>query len=222
MAKFKGYSKKATSNKMMRIIKRERILSMLIGKASLTKVPPEEAKVALKRFSDNQEVFDWKVNNLTRMSIVEPLKHKDYFDWKLNLIKETGWLRNPKIFINREQCSASWQDTKKLRVYRKWLYRGNQFTCEQVLKYMYSPLFLAILVMEKGYINKNNQLEIDLKFGHKLSSILLIQWLSDILDLKATFNVDNYDVLTFEDSKEALLKIESIIKEIPSKYKQFY
>ena len=229
MAKFKGYSKQATSDKMMRIIKRERILSILLGNASLIKVPEDEAKAFLQRFSKDDKVFDWKTHNLTRMSFYEPLEHKDYFDWKVSLIKETKWLFNPKILSDEKGCSASWQDTKKLRIYRKWLYKGKQFTCEDVLKYMYSPLFLAILVMEKGYINQDKQLEINLGFNHKLSSILLVQWLSDVLNLKAGFKTNNladkysgHDVIVFIDSEKALACIEPTIKEIPSKHKQLY
>ncbi len=223
MDRFKGYSKVATSDKMMRIIRRERILSVLIGNASITSIPEEEARIFLKKYSHDKDLYDSKCAGLTRMSFSEPLEHRDYFEWKVSMIEKTKWLFDLRTTVDDECYKASWQDTKKLRIYKKWLHKGKQFTCENVLKYMYSNLFLAILSMEKGYINKDNQLEIDLKFNHRLSSRLLVQWLSDVLNLEASFKSDDsLDIIFFPDTVKALSVIEEIIKEVPSKYKQLY
>lgn len=228
MKTFKGYNKKQTSDKMMRIIKRERIMSCLVGRAKLEKVPKDEA---LKLIGDNHnydaKTLEWKSKNIVRMTICEHISNKDYFNWKLKMFKETGWLRNQKVWRNGDYLYASWYDTRKLRIYYKWMHRAHKKTLKRILKYMYSPLFIAILAMDNGRINNDGLLEINLQLNDKESSLLLKQWFKDIFNIDIAFKANSLgeqdiDIIIFPDTDRVLGMIEPIVKEIPSMHKALF
>lgn len=223
MAKYKGYHKKATSDKMMRIVKRERILSFILGGATLEKVPVEEAEQLLQQFASNPQAYEWKTKNLVRFEICEHAENKDYFDWKIKLIKETGWLRNMRTWQEGDFYYASWHDTRKLRIYRKWLYKANKRVLERVLKYMYSELFAAVLFMDRGGLTKEQEIVIDTGFNYGDNAEQLKIWFKDILNLNAEVRITpdgHYLKFDYSQSRKLLELIEPIIKEIPSMHRK--
>jgi hypothetical protein len=202
---FKGYNKTDTSGRnMLRIEKRERVLGLAIIAASLVKEP---------------EIAP----GMTRMQLASTSNH-DLIDWEVQLIKETGWLQEPEIM---DLCNGRWvtyRDTRKIRIYRKWLFHNERKTLKQVLKYMYSPLFVSLLLMHRGEW-EGTALHVDLYYNDN-SIDMLSQWFKDLFDISCHRDVNswNSDVLVFEneDLKKLLTVCEPIVKQIPSMYEKFY
>ncbi|MCY7866009.1 hypothetical protein MOB78_13030 [Bacillus spizizenii] len=207
MNTFKGYDKQATSDAMMRIDKRERILSCVLGGAWLEKLPKHDGK------------------NIVLFSICEHESNKDYFDWKVKMLKETQWLSNFKTWKKKDLYIAQWSDTRKLRIYHKWLHRSGKRTYERVLKYMYSPLFAAIMVMDRGALNQSKELVIDLGLNYGESADLMKVWFKDILDISTeVVRTRTMHYLSFDHlgTKKLLSSIKPIVKDIPSMYEKLY
>ena len=226
MPTYKGYSKQATSDKMMRIIKRERILSIIIagyqsGYADLRRVHPTPA--GIKR-SD----MSWHDANLTKLTIRHHISHQELFDYKLRIIEETGWLKNshPRIYKDGDMLVAEWSDTRKLRIYYDWLHKSRNFTLERVLKYMYSPLFMAMYLLDQGLNVVGGRICIYTGFSGSKETERLNEWIHDILGC-TTYVIkhdDAQDIILIEDEyKEAFLNlIEPLIKELPDTYQTYY
>lgn len=222
MVKFKGYNKKATSDTMLRIDKRERIMACILGGALLKKMPPEQA---LKKLNPKSHNLEWQSKNLVQLTIYEHESNKDYFDWKISIIKETGWLKNFKTWKKDDILYASWHDTRKLRIYYKWIYKSHKKTFEQVLKYMHSPLFAAILVMDNGAINQSKEIVINLGLNYGKSAELLQQWFKDILGIHSeVIKTPSSHYLSFDQTgtRKLLSQIKPILKNIPSMYNKVY
>lgn len=175
---YKGYSKKATSDKMMRIIKRERILSIIVSgyysdSATLERVNPTPEGILRSEMS-------WRDANLTRLTIMHSKDEKHIFDWKVKLIEETGWLYNPKFYETEMLLCVEWEDTKKLRIYYDWLHYAKLFTVRKILKYMYSPLFISMFFIDQRDKNvmKDKNFMISLPYEEDVES--LKKWANDI------------------------------------------
>ena len=209
MSTFKGYNKKATSQHMMRIVKRERILSIIIagrssGWAILDRVNPTPK--GMKRND-----MTWEDGNLTYLRIIHKVEHRNVFEWKVKLIQDTGWLANSneKIYERDGYLYAEWQDTNKLRIYYDWLRKGKEYTILKVLKYMYSPLFITMFYAD-------NELYLTHEHGWVLASgfhtesddsIQLQLWMKEVL---------NYDSKVINDSELAIqsANVESDIMQL--------
>lgn len=212
MSKYKGYSKQPTSDKMMRIIKRERILAMIIANgAELNKIAPEEAEklfTGIRRVKSNK---DWQFSHTCGLTI----KSSDYefFNWKLDLIEECEWLKN---FVDIDDDKRMYFDTRKLRIFYKWMHKSGHFYIENVLKYMYSPMFPAILMMECGQYEEE-QLILHLQHLSTDDRTELVIWFEDIFGLHP---VPLHGSLWFgkEDTSKLIHLTEDIIKQVPSIY----
>lgn len=216
MVRFKGYSKTATSDTTLRIDKRERIIACILAGGTLEKLSPE---MSVNSSQDGQP------KNLVRLTIYEHMENEDYFDWKLRMLQEADWLSNFKTWGKDNVLYATWQDTRKLRIYYKWIYKNHKKTYEQVLKYMHSPLFPAILIMENGAINKSKELLIDLGVNHGESARLLQQWFKDIFDVYTdVIKAPESHYLSFDQlsTKKILSVIKPIVQNIPSMYEKLY
>ena len=221
MVMFRGYNKKSTSGSMLRIDKRERIISCILGDAILEKVPLDEAKKI-----NNKKNDQWHLENLVRLKIIEHETNKDYFDWKIKIIQETGWLSNFKSYKQDKFYIAEWCDTRKLRIYYKWIYKNSKKTFKQVLKYMHSPLFAAILVLDNGALQKNSkELVIDLGLNYGNNAVLLVKWFKDVLSINSeAIKTSATHYLRFDqiNTKRLLSAIKPIVKDIPSMYESLF
>lgn len=220
VATFKGYNKKATSNSMLRIDKRERIIACILGDAMLNRVSPDEA-----RNLSNIKNSDWHLQNLIQLKIVEHESNKDYFDWKVNMIQETGWLSNFETWKQDGFYIAQWCDTRKLRIYYKWIYKNSKKTFKQVLKYMHSPLFAAVLVLDNGALNQSKELAIDLGLNYGDNASLLSKWFQDILDVRSeVIKTPATHYVSFDqiNTRKLLSAIKPIVKDIPSMYGKLF
>lgn len=226
MPTYRGYHKKATSDKMMRIIKRERILSIIIaghqsGNAELRRVNPTPE--GMKR-SD----MSWHDANLTKITIRHHVEHQEIFDWKVRIIEETGWLKNsrPRIYKEGDLLIAEWSDTRKLRIYYDWLHKSRKFTLERVLKYMYSPLFMAMYVLDQGLQLVSGSICIYTGFQNGEDTDRLEEWIQDILYCRTfVLKYTNYQdciLIDEEQTKYFLEKIEPFIKQLPAVYRSYY
>lgn len=225
MARFRGYNKKNTSHCMMRIDKRERILSMIVGGARLERFSYEVAKKKYESSNIKKSNPDWQIKNLTQLTISEPKSRKDYFDWKVKKIKETGWLSNFRMWQEEDYYYASWFDTKKLRIYYKWLRVSGKESYEKILKYMYSPFFPAVLVMDRGELSEDKELIIRLNINYGLSINLLQEWFVDILGISSEAIRDKAGHCLYFDKKSTanlLEQIEPVVKEVPSMYEKWH
>lgn len=202
---YKGYNKKATSDKTMRIDKRERILPIILGNASLEKMSLFE----IKKDEDSlyEKISNIKNNIPVKLTIREPINRKEYFYWKLSLIRSTNWLYQEELNIEEDSLTVSWKDTRKLRIFYKWIYKSNKKTYETVLKYMYSPLFLIIISLELGEI-VNGSLRINTGITYGQSAEFLKNWMKDILDLDSEVDKLNGHAIVFSlDSTEKAVKM---------------
>lgn len=214
MTTFKGYSKEATSDTMMRIIKRERILSIIIaGHAS--------GHVTLQRTNPTTEglrrsEMPWHEANETTLQLSHPKAERDIFNWKLKLIQEGQWLEesNHKTWEQDGMLYASWSDTQKIRIFYNWLHQSKRYTIHRVLKYMYSPLFITMFYVDKV-------LQFDQDHGYVLThgfhtkgkdSLLFQQWLKQVLDIDSAVLDDDSIAFYHESIQSSILTIEDEIK----------
>lgn len=221
MAAFKGYSKVATSDTKLRIDKRERIIACILGGATLEKLPPDVAVNYLSN-SSNQE---WQSKNLVQLTICEHESNRDYFDWKVNMIQETDWLSNLQAWEEDHLLHAQWHDTRKLRIYYKWIFRNKRKTFHQVLKYMHSPLFAAVMIMDSGAMNKGKELLIDLGLNYGESADLMQAWFKDVLGIAVeVIKTPETHCLSFDqlNSRKVLSAIKPIVQDIPSMHEKLY
>lgn len=187
---YKGYTKQATSQKMMRIIKREYILSIIIagiqsGHVTLERTEPTPEGM---RRSD----MDWHEANRTTMTIKHATFDKELFDYKLYLIRSTEWLDKSLVSVEEKDGFhiATFTDTNKLRLYYNWLHKKKEFTIQNVLKYMYSPLFLAMHFLDQVVpINGDLSLVFDLP---KSDLDELKKWMLEVLQYETVFTADNH------------------------------
>lgn len=224
---FKGYNKKNTSSCMMRIDKREIILSVLCGQARLYRPSLDVAEKLYEKSKRKKQNRDWQIKNLTVMEIFEPIWRRDYYDWKVKMINKTGWLYNFNERTEGEMLLAQWYDTRKLRIYYRWLHKNGQFTLERVLKYMYSPLFPAILIMERGYLHPDRErLIIEFNFNHDPGVEMLSRWFWDILEIRTSVYRDeerfSYLFIDDDEMKKTLELLMPVIEKIPSMHERFY
>lgn len=192
--------------------------------------------------------------NYPRMIIGHGEQQLDYLLWKTNLLNSTDLFASkvsPSRWINKKgdksfiQYRCNWSNCKLLRIYRKWMYRGNKKTIRQILKYLSSPLSLAIWFMDDGSVFKRKRKHKDgslyfLKPSLKLcthnfnysDNNLILQW------MKITFGIEGYIVVerkksivgqpeyfTLNFNSNNTLKIWNLIQEytqqIPSMQKKF-
>lgn len=211
---FKGYHKKATSDTMMRIIKRERILSIIIagrvsGHVTLERTNPTTP--GMRRSS-----MPWHDRNKTTMTICHQKSEEELFNWKVGLINGTGWLYDsePKQWEEDGYLYASWSDTRKLRIFYDWLHRNKEFSVQRVLKYMYSPLFL-LAFQKDGLLVKDPEHGYLLTHGFPTKSMdseLIALWMKQILSY--TVRPFNDEQLVIETSKvdEHILEVIQDLK----------
>lgn len=183
MPTFKGYTKEATSDTTLRIDKRERILAVIIsgyatGRAVLERTNPTPAGLRRRDMS-------WPESNLTTLQIKHRLSEREAFEWKLALIEDTGWLAdsNQTVYEKDGYLVAEWSDTQKLRIFFNWLHKGKQYTIQKVLKYMYSPLFIAMFMRDNAlYLDHEDSWKLTTGFHTRSRDSELLQaWMKDVL-----------------------------------------
>ena len=176
---FKTRNKKDTSGRnMVRDEKRERILGIAITSGHL---------------------YIQKDTGKTELFIVGSRAFSDMLQWKIDLIKETGWLSTPEIYESGEaSLTARYNHNNKLRIYRKWLYRHDKKTLTQVLKYMYSPLFASLLLIDLGQQTKDS-IVINMTMFKQEDIQLLQRWFKDLFDINCFEGMYNgMEALVFE------------------------
>jgi len=104
--------------------------------------------------------------NQHRLCIGHGKDQLDYLNWKISLINSTGKLKecnsinrsivefNGKKFV---QYRAYWFGKKVLRLYYKRFYNRGHKTVAKVLKYLNSPLVLAMWFMDDGSVFKRKR-----------------------------------------------------------------
>lgn len=171
---------------MERRNKREVILSCIIGDGYIWK-------------QKNKECY--------RLHMKHGSSQIDYLQWKLDLLKEVGFAKIDES-IKQYQLKTHVENgvyitsSKTLKIYKKWFYNNEEKTVKNILKYLKSPLSLAIWFMDDGSVFKRKRKHKDgsiyyLKPSMKLcthsfsreDNELILKWLKD------TFNIEGYMVV---------------------------
>ena len=98
---------------------------------------------------------------------------------------------------------------KKRRIWKKQMYCDKDIRLKQVLKYLYSGISLAVLLL---FIDKKYRISLPKRRFIKEDLILLQQWLSDIFDIESEVDLSKAKLIL---SKENLLKmIDTALKGI--------
>ena len=183
----------------------------------------------------------------TTLTIKHSNQQYDYLYWKLDLLNslqcfsKKGQIRNSKSRHKNgkvfNQKYITFNNSKYIRILGKWIYKNGIKTSATVLKYINSPIGLAIWFMDDGGLlrkkkkHKNGDVYF-LKPSSKLcthnfsydENILISNHLEDVYGIKSSILKDKgYYYLYF--NKDETLKIWNIIKEyvkdIPSMRKKF-
>ena len=187
-----------------RIFKREIIISCLLGNGELLSNEPFNiAKPTLKIVESNYE----------------------YALFKYNLLKQINW--TSKITIRKSKqynlYMLSCPYDKKFRIYYKWLYKGKERikTTENIIQYMFTEYFPAIIVMDRGRLNSNGELEIHIPVGNLQTQREMDKLFEYIYDIQSYSSID---MIKFNktNTKKLLDLIEPIIIKVPSKFAYFY
>lgn len=181
--------------------KREIIISSVIGDGYINK---------------KKSISGLKYNY--RLVITHGNAQRDYLEWKNTLLYSTGTFKknskinsyntelNGKIFL---QHSTVWCNNEELSFYHDLLYEDTVKTVCKALKYMKSPLSLALLFMDDGSVFKRKRKHKDgsiyfLRPSMKLCTHsfdyndheLIINW------LKSNFDVEAYIVIERKRNRE--------------------
>ncbi|ODV53278.1 hypothetical protein [Lysinibacillus fusiformis] len=218
------YQEYLMSDQIMCIKKLEKILSIITsgyqsGNTDLRHVHPTPAE--MKR-SD----MSWHDANLTKLTISHHIRNKELFDFKLQIIEETGWLKNLHVYRKRDILVAEWTDTSKLRIFYDWLNKAQNFTLEYVLNYMNSPFFLTMYILEQGLNLVADHICIYTGFSNSRESDHLNEWIHACLGYE-TYILKHeklQDVILINaEYKENLLKaMKQIIHSLPNTYQVYY
>lgn len=154
------------------------------------------------------------------LKLTQSPAQKDYLMWKIGLIESTELVKGKKFTVREKVnhhtngkdypvITANMYGVKYFRILRKWIYPSGKKTVVNVLKYLTTPMSLAIMFMDDGSVNRR-------KRKHKDGSIYFLRpsmrlglckniddcaaflaWMQD------TFKVDGYPVKhSRKDSKE--------------------
>ena len=139
-----------------------------------------------------------------------PCRNIYYYSWKNNC---ECFGRKPSEWINSvlEERDAFKTKQSMRRIWRKQMYCNKDIRLKQVLKYLYSGISLAVLLL---FVNKKNQFELYLKKNRfqKESIMLLQKWLFDVFEIESKID-STKTKLNF--SNEVLLKmIDIALKDI--------
>ena len=135
-------------DKMIRKEEREIIVACLLGDAGLN-------KYKTKKGYKHSEMF-----------ITHSEQQFDYLYWKTNLLKSFQlFKKEPVIYdiktkykdkiINKKRMRI--KNSKYLSIIGKWIYKDNIKTCNKVIKYINSPMALAIWFMDDGGIYRRKK-----------------------------------------------------------------
>jgi hypothetical protein len=144
------------------------------------------------------------------LKITHSEKQLDYLKWKTKLLSDNTDLTTTfKIYTSKNKYgfksyTSTFNNYKKLRIYKKWLYCDNKKTIKNILKYLNSPMSLGIWFMDDGSIMKRKRKHLDgttyylrpsselctHSFGYE-DQILILNWLKD------TFDITGYVVKKF-------------------------
>lgn len=98
---------------------------------------------------------------------------------------------------------------KKRRIWKKQMYCGKDIRLKQVLKYLYSGISLAVLLL---FIDKKYRISLPKRRFIKEDLILLQKWLLDVFDIESRVDLNKTKLII---SKEHLLKmIDTALKDI--------
>lgn len=153
MKKYKGYNKQQTSDKQMRIDKREPILAYIVAQPhKLMKLMPKSAENLHRTYGKVKGNEEWQFANTVSLEVC----HNDYavFSELLDFIDETGWL---KTYVDTEDNARVYFDTRKLRTYYNWTHRGPKqyFYIERILKYFYTNTLFTMYLNFHDALNRN-------------------------------------------------------------------
>lgn len=124
-------------------LQKEIIIACVLGDGSLALAYPHGSASASLRFTHSPKQYDyldWKINLLESLPIIKGKKF---------IVKDIITNFNDKSFKQRK---ASLSYTKYFRIVHKWLYKNNEKSIKTVLKYIKSPISLAIWFMDDGGI----------------------------------------------------------------------
>lgn len=144
------------------------------------------------------------------------LKHcqaqRDYLLWKVALIEATRIVRGRRFTVRdvvyQHQngrsypiCTANMYGVKYFRILRKWLYPAGQKSPTRLLKFVDSPLTLAVLFMDDGCVEKRKRRHRDGTLYYLAPRMSLATFLPEVesLDflgwLASTYGVQGYATL---------------------------
>lgn len=97
---------------------------------------------------------------------------KDYLRWKVAMIESTRLVHGRRFTVRDKVnhhangkdypvCTANMYGVKYFRVLRKWMYPADAKSPRHILKYMRSPLSLAIVFMDDGCVEKRKRKNLD-------------------------------------------------------------
>ncbi|MGG2085363.1 hypothetical protein [Lysinibacillus pakistanensis] len=221
MPTYKEYS---MSDQIMCVRKVEKILSIITsgyqsGNTDLRHIHPTPAEM---KSSD----MSWHDANLIKLTVRHHIRNKELFDFKLQIIEETGWLKNLHIYRKCDILVAEWSDTSKLRIFYDWLHKAQNFTLEYVLNYMNSPFFLAMYILDQGLNFVADHICIYTGFSNSKESDFLNKWIHDNLGYETyILKHDNLQDVILIDSecKDNLLNVvKQTIQSLPKTYQVYY
>ena len=215
---------------MKKITQREIIISCLLGDGCLCGYRDKDGRKIYTslRIKHSQEQFDYLYWKLDLLNSLQCFKKKGTIKESISKHKN-GKVFNQKVLIINSP--------RYLRIIGKWTYSNGKKRVKRILKYLNSPLGLAIWFMDDGGLlrkkkkHKNGD-EYFLKPSSKLcthnfsyeENELISKYLEETFDIKSNILKDKeYFYLWF--NKEETIKIWNIIKEyvkeIPSMRKKF-
>lgn len=213
---------------MRRKEEREIIIACLLGDAGLNKYKTKNGYKHSEMFMTHSEKqFDylyWKVDLLNSLQVFK--KKAEVKDYISNFNGKT--FKQKRMRIN---------NTKYLNVIGKWMYKDNIKTCKNVIKYINSPLGLAIWFMDDGGIYRSKRHHKDGKeyylkpasklcthnFSHE-EQILICEHFKKTYGINAKIYKDKkYEYLWFnkEDTKIIWDLIKTYVMQIESMKKKF-
>lgn len=136
---------------------------------------------------------------------------RDFLEWKVGLIESTSFVKGKRFTVkdklNRHSngktypvVTANMYGVDYFRVLRKWIYPGGKKKVWKVLKYLFSPISLAIMFMDDGSVNRRKRKHVDgtTYFLRPTMRLALCRELDECAALLAwmqeTFKIEGYPV----------------------------
>lgn len=192
--------------------------------------------------------------NSTWLKLTHTRAQRDYLLWKAALIEETRLVRG-KHFTVRDKINkhtngklypvttANMYGVKYFRILRKWIYSAGRKSPTKVLKYLSSPLSLAIIFMDDGCVEKRKRYHLDgtpyflsprmslALFEPETESLEFLGWMATTFGVQGyhtlrrrkDIEAEPYFVLMFNSNNARIIwtLIAPYVMQIPSMQKKF-